>query len=73
MLQEDEDINQEILSNFSLYTLEELSDSFKNADSLDNIGTDSQSDIYSYFIGDSLGISVSVSHASGDHAEFLIN
>lgn len=73
MVQENEKIKQEILSNFNLYTTEELSDSFKNADSLDNIGTDNQSDIYSYLIEDSIGISVSVSHASGDHAEFLIN
>ena len=39
---------------------------------MDNIGTEKQSDVFSYFTSDSLGISVSVSHAIGDHAEFEI-
>jgi hypothetical protein len=43
-----------------------------NADSLDNIGTENQSDTFSYFTSDSLGISIPVSHAKGDHAEFEI-
>ncbi|MBT2723952.1 PdaC/SigV domain-containing protein [Bacillus sp. ISL-46] len=43
-----------------------------NADSLDNIGTENQSDTFSYFTSDSLGISIPVSHAEGDHAEFEI-
>jgi hypothetical protein len=44
-----------------------------NADSLDNIGTQNQSDTFSYFTSDSLGISIPVSHAEGDHAEFEIS
>ncbi|MNC29007.1 hypothetical protein D3C75_772400 [compost metagenome] len=63
---------EEILDYLNLFTTEELIERFKNADSLDNIGTDDQSDIFSYFTADSIGISVGVSHASGDHAEFLI-
>ncbi|MFL6557382.1 MAG: DUF4163 domain-containing protein, partial [Bacillus sp. (in: firmicutes)] len=43
-----------------------------NADSLDNIGTENQSDTFSYFTSDSLGISIPVSHAEGDHAGFEI-
>ncbi|MBT2738979.1 DUF4163 domain-containing protein [Bacillus sp. ISL-7] len=43
-----------------------------NADSLDNIGTENQSDTFSYFTSDALGISIPVSHAEGDHAEFEI-
>lgn len=42
------------------------------ADSLDNIGTENQSDIFSYFTKNGLGISVSVVHGAGDHAEFEI-
>lgn len=53
-------------------TKEEIQENFKEADSLDNIGTEKQSDVFSYFTNDSLGISVSVSHAIGDHAEFEI-
>lgn len=45
---------------------------FNNVDSLDNIGTVNQSDTVSYFKKDTLGISVSVSNAEGDHAEFEI-
>lgn len=44
-----------------------------NADSLDNIGTENQSDTFSYFTSDSLGINIPVSHAEGDHAEFEIS
>lgn len=42
------------------------------ADSLDNIGTENHSDTFSYITSDSLGISIPVSHAEGDHAEFEI-
>ncbi|WP_081756810.1 DUF4163 domain-containing protein [Gorillibacterium massiliense] len=45
---------------------------FTEADSLDNLGTENQSDVFSYFTSDSLGISISVGHAMGDHAEFEI-
>ena len=44
-----------------------------NADSLDNIGTENQSDTFSYFTSDTLGISIPVSHAEGGHAEFEIS
>ncbi|WP_054941447.1 PdaC/SigV domain-containing protein [Paenibacillus ihuae] len=63
---------EEILSYLNMYTTEERIERFKNADSLDNIGTDKQSDIFSYFTADFIGISVGVSHATGDHAEFLL-
>ena len=42
------------------------------ADSLDSIGTDQQSDTFSYLTKDALGISLNVGHAAGDHAEFEI-
>ena len=45
---------------------------FNNADSLDTIGTENQSDTFSYLTKDSLGISLGVSHAEGDHAEFEV-
>lgn len=51
----------------------ELLNMLTNADSLDNIGTENQSDTFSYFTSDSLGISIPVSHAEGDHAEFEIS
>lgn len=52
--------------------LQELQQNFKEADSLDNIDTDEQSDVYSYFTEDSLGISIPVPYALGGHAEFEI-
>jgi len=57
-------------SSVQQYTTADLIKMFKNADSLDNIGTVNQSDTFSYFTKDTLGISVAVSHAAGDHAEF---
>ncbi|HEX9061681.1 MAG TPA: hypothetical protein VF941_15980 [Clostridia bacterium] len=45
---------------------------FKEADSLDNTGSNKQSDVFSYLTPDSLGISISISHSTGDHAEFEI-
>ncbi len=63
---------EEILEDLNMFTTEELIERFKNADSLDTIGTDKQSVIFSYFTADSIGISVGVSHATGDHAEFLL-
>lgn len=54
------------------FTNEEIQEYFEEADSLDNIGTEKQSDVFSYFMNDSLGISISVAHAIGDHAEFEI-
>lgn len=55
------------------YTNERIQKNFMEADSLDNIGTEKQSDVFSYFTQDSLGISIGVAHAIGDHAEFEIN
>lgn len=55
------------------YTNDEIRKYFLEADSLDSIGTDQQSDVFSYFTDDSLGISISVGHAIGDHAEFKIS
>jgi stress-induced morphogen len=54
-------------------TNEKIQARFKESDSLDNIGTEKQSDVFSYFTTDSLGISISVGHAIGGHAEFEIN
>ncbi|WP_379157924.1 PdaC/SigV domain-containing protein [Paenibacillus sp. sgz5001063] len=54
------------------FTNEEIKQNFTDADSLDYIGTEKQADVFSYFTNDSLGISISVSHAIGDHAEFEI-
>ena len=59
----------EIISAQNSFSKEELIKTFENADSLDSVGTENQSDIFSYFTKDSLGISVNVSHAAGDHAE----
>lgn len=54
------------------FNTEGLIKMFNNADSLDNIDLENQSDVFSYFTKDSLGISIPVSHAAGDHAEFEI-
>jgi hypothetical protein len=54
-------------------TTDDLIQTFNNADSLDNIGTENHSDTFSYFTQNSLGITISVPHAVGDYAEFLIN
>lgn len=57
----------------SHYSKEEMLEYLENADSLDNIGTDKQSDVFSYFTQDVIGISIPVIHSMGDHAEFEIN
>lgn len=54
-------------------TNDELIKAFNNGDSLDNIGTENHSDTFSYFTNSGLGIKISVPHAVGDYAEFLIN
>jgi len=46
-----------------------LVNEFKNADSM---GEENTSNSFSYFTKDSLGISIGVAHALGDHAEFEI-
>jgi len=53
--------------------LEKLQEDFGEADSLDNIGTEKQSDVYIYFTENSLGISIPVPYAIGGHAEFEID
>ncbi|MGG7177127.1 hypothetical protein ACQPU1_06035 [Clostridium paraputrificum] len=50
-----------------------LLDSLKNADEIDKIGTIEQPDTFSYLTEDSLGISIGVSHAAGDHLEFEVD
>lgn len=62
--------HNEVLRNF---TIKEIEENFNEADSLDNIGTEKQSDVFSYFTSDAFGISISVGRALGDHAEFEIN
>jgi hypothetical protein len=71
-LEPNEALEKAIKSSVEQFTVDDLIKSFNNADSLDNIGNEKHSDIFSYFTKDSLGISVSVAHALGDHAEFEI-
>lgn len=54
------------------FTSEYIQKVFYEADSLDSIGTDSQSDVFSYLTPKSLGISIYVPYAIGGHAEFEI-
>ncbi|WP_349944244.1 DUF4163 domain-containing protein [Lacrimispora sp. BS-2] len=56
----------------SNYSKNDMLRYLKDADSLDNIGSGNQSDVFSYFTPDGLGISIPVSHSIGDHAEFEI-
>lgn len=56
----------------SEFSIENLQEDFTEADSLDNIGTEKQSDVFSYFTEDSLGISIPVPYAIGGHAEYEI-
>jgi hypothetical protein len=51
----------------------DLLNDINNADDLDSVGTDRETDTYSYLTKNSLGISFSVNHAAGDHAEFEID
>lgn len=53
---------------------EEILQQFTNADSMDSIGTENQSETFSYFTEDALGISFGgIGFAAGNHAEFEIN
>ncbi|MGP1908052.1 hypothetical protein ACTSEZ_07755 [Metabacillus sp. JX24] len=57
--------------------LEELSNQdllskLQTADQLESIGENDQSDVFSYWTEDSLGISIGVSHSQGDHAEYEV-
>jgi len=66
-------INKDIIiDQMNIFNDEEKILSFKNADSIENVGTKSQSDIFSFFTEGYLGISIVVGHAAGDHAEFLV-
>lgn len=47
-------------------------DLIKNLKYADYIGAENQANAYSYFTKDSIGISLAVPHAIGDHAEFEI-
>jgi hypothetical protein len=59
-----------VLDSINAIPKENMVRMLKNADSLDNIGTENQSEIFSFFTGDSLGISLGIlGHAAGDHAE----
>ena len=44
-----------------------------NADDLDRIGTEHQSNYFSYINEDSIGISIEVPHAIGDHVEYELS
>lgn len=65
-------LNPELHEVLDRFSNEDLMNLFKNADSLDNIGTVNQSDTFSYLTKNSLGLSMSVSHAEGDYAIFEI-
>lgn len=54
------------------FDTDELLVDFENADSLDTIETDNQSDVFSYFTENSLGISIPVPYSIGGHAEYEI-
>ncbi|MGM0715500.1 hypothetical protein ACWKW1_27285 [Brevibacillus parabrevis] len=64
---EKEGVLEEVLSTFSD---KDLTNYFNNADVL---GEENLSYTFSYFTEDSLGISIGVPHALGDHVEFEIN
>ncbi|SMC19571.1 hypothetical protein SAMN02745134_00871 [Clostridium acidisoli DSM 12555] len=50
----------------------EDSDIINALNNADIIGDINSENVYSYFTGDSIGISIGVSHAIGDHAEFEV-
>lgn len=52
--------------------LEDLLVNFKNADSLDNIGTEEQSDVFCYLTENSLGISIPDAYVIGGYALYEI-
>lgn len=62
----------EIIERINNNSDEELINMLINADSLDNIGTEKQSDVFTGFKKDSLVISFSVPHSLGDHIEIEI-
>ncbi|MFC5450349.1 polysaccharide deacetylase family protein [Paenibacillus aestuarii] len=51
---------------------DELVRMFQRADDLDRMGTEDQSDTFSYLTKEALGISIGVGYAAGGHAEFEI-
>jgi|GEM_PF-800447 len=64
------DVENEARKEVDKFSNTELVDFFNNAD---DIILGNELSVFSYFTKDSLGISVSVPHAIGDHAEFEIN
>ncbi|WP_043891377.1 DUF4163 domain-containing protein [Paenibacillus sp. Aloe-11] len=60
---------KDLLGNF---TQDELYQSLTNADVLEDSAEGSESDAFSYLTSGSLGISIPVAHAAGDHAEYEI-
>lgn len=54
------------------FTQDDLIQSLTNADVLEGSGEESGSNTFSYLTNDSLGISIPVAHAAGDHAEYEI-
>ncbi|KEZ52903.1 hypothetical protein [Metabacillus indicus] len=54
------------------FSNQDLLAKLQTADQLERIGENDQSDVFSYWTKDSLGISIGVSHAQGDHAEFEV-
>jgi len=65
-------LTPELADMFEDIPSDDLIKSLDNADSLDNIGTEDQSDIFSYFTKKSLGISFGAGYAAGGHGEFEI-
>ncbi|EFM10558.1 hypothetical protein PaecuDRAFT_2468 [Paenibacillus curdlanolyticus YK9] len=62
----------EVVEQLAQYTNEEWIEQLKRADSLESIGTEQQSDIYSFFMKEKLGLSLPVAHAAGDHVELAL-
>jgi hypothetical protein len=67
-----EEVKSVVSDVLARYTNKELINMFIDADSLNQIDTDKQSDTFSYLTKDSLGISISVGHSIGDHLELEI-
>lgn len=63
-------VKTESKGEISNFTDEELISYFRDSD---EVSDENELNAFSYFTKDSLGVSVGVSHALGDHAEFEIN
>lgn len=60
-------LDEAIKGELNMFSINEWIDYFKKAD---NLAEDNEAAIFSYFTKDSLGVSIQVAHAIGDHVEF---